>query len=83
MLINATNFNDSSIEVISTHVNGCAMTQVAFADIKLEGILYPSDHKDLDEVDLDFFYKHKFYTTHGYCGNQRHGPGHQYIKKCS
>ena len=83
MPINATSFKDPSIEVISTHVNGCTMTQVAFADTKLEGILYPSDLEDLDEEDLVFFYKHELSTTNGYCGNQRHGPGHQYIKKCS
>ena len=38
--------------MIFTHVNGCAVTQTSFADIKLKGILYPYDLKDLDEEDL-------------------------------
>ena len=52
MPTDANTFNNPSIEVLLTHVNGCNMTQVALSAIKLEDILNPSYLGDLDEEDI-------------------------------
>ena len=52
MLIGANAFNDPAIELLFTHINGCIVSQAAFAAIKIGGILDPSNLEDLDEEDI-------------------------------
>ena len=48
MPLDANAFNNTAIVVFFTDVNVCAMTQAAYADIKLEEVFDPSHLKNLD-----------------------------------